>query len=245
MRYLVMFVAVFLFAYEAKVEPFKTYHIKAAVNGVIVLSNKKLEGKILKDKLIVKIDDKVELSELKDIQNQINILKEEIKNQKEILKRKKLLYEKYKKLKSKSIEQKDLKFFDYIAAKNQLLNLKTQLSNLYSKLTQIQDIINKKNIKFNGYLYEIFVEEGDYINVGRDIALGYDLSKEKINIYIPIDQIDTIKNKIVYINGKKSNFKISKIYRVTDTKYITSYKVELIGNGLRFGEIVKIDFKIK
>ena len=243
MKYLIIFVTVFLFAYEAKVEPFETYHIKAAVNGQVVLSKKNLEAKNLNNKLIVKIDDNVEVNELKNIQNQINILKEEIKNQEEIVKKKKWLYNRYKNLKSKSLEQKDLKFFDYVAAKNQLLNLKSQLSSLYTNLAKTQDLIDKKNIKFTGYLYEIFVEKGDYVNVGRDIALGYDLSKEKIDIYVPIDKIDTIKNKKVYINGKKSNFKISKIYKVTDTKYITSYKVELVGNGLKFGDIVKVEFK--
>jgi len=243
MKYLIIFIAIFLLAYESKVEPFKTYHIKAAVNGQVVFSNKALEAKNLNNKLIVKIDDNVEINELKNIQNQIDILKEEIKNQEEIIKKKKWLYDRYKKLKSKSLEQKDLKFFDYIAAKNQLLNLKSQLSNLYINLAKIKDLIDKKNIKFTGYLYEIFVEKGDYVNIGRDIALGYDLNKEKIDIYIPIDKIDTIKNKKVYINGKKSNFKISKIYKVTDTKYITSYKVELIGKGLKFGDIVNVEFK--
>ncbi len=62
---------------------------------------------------------------------------------------------------------------------------------------------------------------------------------------MPINKIDLIKNKVVYINGKKSNFKISKIYKVTDPKYITSYKVELIGNGLKFGDVVRINFKTK
>ena len=114
---------------------------------------------------------------------------------------------------------------------------------MYINLAKTKDLINKKNIRFSGYLYEIFVEKGDYVNIGRDIALGYDLSKEKIDIFVPIDKIDTIKNKKIYINGKKSNFKISKIYKVTDTKYITSYKVELVGNGLKFGDIVKVEFK--
>ncbi len=242
-KYLLFFISVVLFAYEAKVEPLHTYHIKAAINGVVVKSAKNLEGENISNKLIIRLDDGVEKNELKNIQNQIKILKEQIKNQEEIVNRKKELYDKYKNLKSKSVEQKDIKFFDYIASKNQLLNLKNQLNSLYTQKAKIKDILDKKNIKFNGYLYSVLVEPGDYVNIGRDLALGYDISKQKLDIYVPIEKINEIKNKNVYIDGKKSNFKINKIFKITDTKYITSYKVELIGNGLKFGEVVKIDFK--
>ena len=242
MKYFIIFLAIFLFGYEGKVEPIKTFNIKSSVSGRVVISNKDLEAKNIKDALIVKIDDKVDLAELKNIENQIKILKEEIKNQQEVVKRKKELYERYKNLTSKSLQEKDLKFFDYISSKNQLLNLKSQLSSLKSQRAKIKDLIDKKNIKFSGYLYSILVEKGDYVNIGTPIAIGYDISREKIDIFVPIDKIDEVKGD-VYINGKKSNFKISKIYKVTDTKYITSYKVELVGNGIKIGEVVKVDFK--
>jgi len=243
MRYLIFFIGVFLFSYEARVEAFKTYHIKAPINGEVVISNKNLESKELNSSLIVKIDDKVERSELNNLNNQINLIKEEIKDLKEVVKRKKELFLRYKNLTSKSLQEKDLKFFDYINSKNQLLNLKSQLSSLYSQKVKILDTIDKKNIKFTGYLYSVSVEKGDYVNIGMEVALGYDISKEKIDIYVPIEKIDEIKNKKVYINGKKSNFKISKIFIVPDTQYITSYKVELVGNGLKIGEVVKVEFK--
>ena len=245
MRYLIIFMAIFLFGYEAKVEPNAVFNIKSTVNGEVVFANKALEAKNVKNKVIIKINNKVERAELKNIQNQIKILKEEIKNQESIVKKKKELFKRYKTLKSKSLEQKNIKFYDYINSKNQLLNLKSQLSSLLSQEIKLKDIINRKNIKFNGYLYTILVEKGDYATIGRDIALGYDLSRQKLEIYVPIDKVDEIKNKIIYINNKKSNFKISKIYKVTDPKYITSYKIELTGNGLKFGDIVKIEFKTK
>lgn len=245
MKYLILFISVFLFAYQAQVKPFLTYKIRAAVSGEVVFSNKSLEGKNVHNALIVKIDDTVEKNELKNLNNQINILKKEIKNQEIIIKKKKQLYDRYKKLKSKSLEQKDAKFFDYIASKNQLLNLKSQLSSLYSQKAKIEDLLNKKNIKFSGYLYSINVNKGDYVSIGSEIALGYDISKQKLDIYVPINKLDSIKNKIIYINGKRSNFKIYKIYSVTDPEYITSYKVELVGNGLKFGDVVTINFKTK
>jgi len=243
MKKLILFLSVFLFGYEAKVQPFETYIIKAAVGGEVVKTYKNLEAKNLKNALIVKLDDKVEKANLKNIKNQIDILKQEIKNQEEIVKRKKSIYLRYQKLSSKSVEQKDMKFYDYIASFNQLLNLKSNLSNLNDQKVKIKDLIDKKNIKFSGYLYEITVSKDDYVAPGIQVGLGYDISKEKINIFVPIDKINYIKNKKVYINGKKSDFKIYKIWNVTDTKYITSYKVELVGKGLKLGNIVKIEFK--
>jgi len=243
MKKLILFLAVFLFGYEAKVQPFETYIIKASVGGEIVKTYKNLEAKNLKNALIVKLDDKVEIANLKNIKTQINILNQEIKNQESILKRKKSIYLRYQKLSSKSVEQKDMKFYDYMASFNQLLNLKTNLSNLYDQEVKIKDLIDKKNIKFSGYLYKITVSKDDYVAPGVQVGLGYDISKEKIDIFVPIGEINFIKNKQIYINGKKSNFKIYKIWDVTDTKYITSYKVELIGKGLKLGNIVKIDFK--
>ena len=245
MKKLILFLAVVLFGYEAKVKPFETYVIKSSVGGEVVKTNKNLESKNIKNALIVKIDDKVEKANLKNLQNQIAILKKEIKNQQEIVKRKKAIYLRYKNLSSKSVEQKDNKFYDYIASFNQLLNLKSNLSNLKEQIVKTKDLLDKKNIKFSGYLYEIDVSKGDYVVPGGKIALGYDISKEKIDIYVPIDKINSIKNKVIYINSKKSSFKISKIWKMTDTKYITSYKVELTGRGLKLGDIVNIEFKTK
>ena len=241
MKKLILFLAVILFGYEAKVKPFETYVIKAAVSGEVVKTNKNLESKNLKNALIVKLDDKVEIANLKNLQNQIDFLKKEIKNQQEIVKRKKSIYLKYKNLSSKSVEQKDNKFYDYTASLNQLLSLKTNFSNLEDQVIKIKDLLDKKNIKFSGYLYEIDVSKGDYVAPGVKIALGYDISKEKIDIFVPVDKINSIRNKIIYINGKKSSFKISKIWKITDTKYITSYKVELVGKGLKLGDVVTID----
>jgi len=235
-----MLIGVFLFGYSAKVEPFDKFNIKASVGGKVIEANKDLEAKDVNE-VIIKLDDTTEKIDIKNIQNQINILKEEIKNQEEIVKRKFETYKRYQKLKTKSLEEKNLKFYDYMAAKNQLLNLKSQLSNLIANKNKLKDIINKKNIKANGYIEKIFVNKGDYVAPGALVAVVDNIKKQKITIYVPISE--DIKNKSVYINGKKSNFKIYKVWRVPDSEYITSYKVEIVGKGLKLSEIVKIDLK--
>jgi multidrug resistance efflux pump len=230
-------------AYEAKVQPFEIYKIKAAVSGTVVKSEKTLEAKNIKDKIIVKIDDRQNKIDLKNLKLQYEILKKEIENQRQIVKRKKSIYEKYKNLKTKSKMEKDLKFYDYINALNQLLNLKSQLDSTSANIDKIKDIINKKNIKADGYVYKIYVNKNDYVAPGVLVAEVDDVSKQKLTVYVPIEDINSIKNKNVYINGKKSSFKIYKIWNVPDTQYITSYKVELVGNGLKFGKIVKVEFR--
>jgi len=243
MKKLIIFIAVVLFGYSARVEPFDAYNIKASVGGRVVETYKNLENKNIKNALIIKLDDKQELIELENIKKQIEILKKKIENQKEIVKRKKSIYEKYKNLKTKSLETKNMKFYDYINAENQLLSLKSSLSSLIANKEKLQDIINKKNIKYTGYLSEITVSKNDYAAPGMTVAKGYDISRQKLYIYVPINKIDTIKNKKVYINNKLSNFKIYKTWIVPDSKYITSYKVELVGSGLKFGDIVDVEFK--
>lgn len=234
---------IFLFGYKAKVEPFEVYNIKAVVNGKVVIANKDLEATNIKDKLIVKIDDTDNKIDLENLQKQLDLLNKQINNQEEVVKRKKDIYERYKKLKTRSQTEKDLKFFDYISSLNQLISLKSQYSNTLANIKKIKDIISKKNIKVNGYVFKIYVNKDDYVNPGNLLANIYDISKQKLTIYIPIEEIKNIKSKKVYINGKKSNFTIYKIWNVPDDKFVTSYKVELIGNGLKFGEIVNIELK--
>ena len=233
--------AVFLYSYSAKVEPFEVYKIKSAVNGSVVFY-KKAEANLFKG-LLVKIDDNNEKIELENLKTQANLLKEEIKNQEEIVKRKYDTYKRYQKLKTKSVEEKNMKFYDYINAKNQLINLKTQLSNLNANIKKLIDTINKKNIKVSGYVNKIYVKTGDYVAPGSLIAEIDDITKQKLTLYIPINEIDKIANSVIYINNRPSNFEIYKIWRVPDDKYVTSYKVELIGSGLKIGEIVNVEFK--
>ena len=240
--FMFIIVAVFLYGYSAKVEPFEIYKIKSAVNGSVVFYEKKAEANLFKG-LLVKIDDNNENIELENLKTQANLLKEEIKNQEEIVKRKYDTYKRYQKLKTKSVEEKNMKFYDYINAKNQLINLKTQLSNLNANIKKLIDTINKKNIKVSGYVNKIYVKTGDYVAPGSLIAEIDDITKQKLTLYVPINEIDKIANSVIYINNRPSNFEIYKIWRVPDDKYVTSYKVELIGSGLKIGEIVKVEFK--
>lgn len=241
-KFFILLSAIVLFAFNARVEPFDVFLIKSSVAGSVTAIKKEVEAKEYKG-IIVKIDDKQEQIELKNLKTQAKFLKEEIKNQELIVKRKYDTYKRYEELKTKSLDEKNIKFYDYISAKNQLINLKTQLNNTLSSIEKLKDTINKKNIIVNGYINKILVNKGDYIAPGTPIVEVDDIKKQKLVIYVPIDEIENIKNKKIYINNKPSNFRVYKVWVVPDSKYITSYKVELIGSGLKLGEIVKVSFK--
>ena len=243
LKFIFLFLFTVLDAYEAKVEPFEVYKIKASVAGEVVYAGKTYEARNIKNTTVIKLDDAQNVIDLKNLRMQKKILLKEIENLREMVKRKKETYEKYKNLKTKSKTEKDLKFYDYMNTFNQLLNLRSQLSSTIASIEKLNDVINKKRVKINGYLYKIYVNRGDYVAPGTVLAEVYDVSEEKITVYVPIDEIENVKNKRVYINGKESGFKIYKIWNVPDKEYITSYKVELIGKGMKMGEVVKVEFK--
>jgi len=59
-----------------------------------------------------------------------------------------------------------------------------------------------------------------------------------------MDSAMDIKNKTIYLDGKKSDLKISKLYTVADTKHISSYKCEIIIPAPKtFSKLTKIEFK--
>jgi len=61
---------------------------------------------------------------------------------------------------------------------------------------------------------------------------------------VPIDDIEKIKSKDIYIDDKKSDIIVSKIYDVADSEHISSYKVELhLNNVKKFSRLVKVEFK--
>lgn len=105
--------------------------------------------------------------------------------------------------------------------------------------------IAKKEIKIkNIYLSSIEVEVGDFVNAGGLLYKGYDLSSGKLEVFLPINEIDSFKIKTIYLDGIKTNLKISKISKVADEKNISSYKAEIIiKNPKTFSKLVKVEFK--
>lgn len=217
--------------YYAKLKPIDSFEVKSAVSGKVIFTNDKLEGKKAKNSTIIELDSLVNKIELKQTKNKLKAVNSmmTIENNN---------YQRMLKVSSKSGFEKDTQ-------KLKVINLETTKADLLTKIASLKDTIkNKKLIEKNNYIYNIAVKKDDYVNPGTLLYESKDLRKGKLEIFIPISEIEDIKTKTIYLDGKQSDTKINKIFEVADSKHISSYKVEiLINNPKKFSRLVKIEFK--
>ncbi|MEN8717285.1 MAG: hypothetical protein ABF301_01305 [Sulfurovum sp.] len=222
---------VFANEYYAKLEPIQNYVVKSSVSGKVVYSNTKVEGNIAKNDVIIEIDTTLNKIELEQSKNKLNLVNEMIDIEA-------LNLDRLNKVTSKSQFEKDTQ-------KLKVINLQSTKADLLIKIETLKDTLkNKKLVEKSKYISNIYVKEGDYVNPGTSLYDAKDVTKAKLEVYIPIDIIDDIKTKTIYLDGKETNTKINKIYNVADENHISSYKVQLLVDKPKaFSRLVKIEFK--
>ena len=222
---------IFASEYYAKLEPIDSFQVKSAVAGKVVFSNSKIEGSKANNSTIIELDSSVNKIELEQSKNKLKYIEEMITIEKNN-------YDRLNQVSSKSAFEKDTQ-------KLKVINLESSKADMIIKIESLKDTIdNKKLVEKSNYIFNIEVKEGDYVNAGTLLYESKDLSKGKLEIFVPIAQINEIKNKDIYLDGVKSDVKISKIYDVADVTNISSYKVELIiSNVNTFSKLVKIEFR--
>ncbi|MBP7742257.1 MAG: HlyD family efflux transporter periplasmic adaptor subunit [Aliarcobacter sp.] len=223
--------AMFANEYYAKLEPIESYQVKSAVSGKVIYSNSKIEGLKANNSTIIELDSMVNKIELEQSRNKLRSIDEMIKIEKNN-------YDRLNQVSSKSAFEKDTQ-------KLKVINLESSKADMIIKIETLKDTIsNKKLEEKSNYIFNISVKEGDYVNPGTLLYEAKDLSKGKLEIFVPIAQINEIKNKEIYLDGEKSDIKISKIYEVADAINISSYKVELVVSDVKtFSRLVKIEFR--
>jgi len=228
-----MILTTFSFAneYYSKLNPVHVYDVKSSVSGQVLFVNNEVESQKASKNTIVKIDSKVNVEDLK--QSKIKL-----KNLKAILKIEEGTLKSFKRVSSKSRFDKDNQ-------RVKIFNISSNISDLETKIATLEDTIAKKNlIEEDNYIYNIAVEIGDYVTPGVVLYSSMDLSAGKLEIYIPIDKSAEIQNKSIYLDGIKTDLKISKLYTVADSTHISSYKCEIIVPSPKsFSNLVKIEFK--
>jgi multidrug resistance efflux pump len=252
--------SLYLFSQEhfAKLEPIETILIKSEVNGRVVLSKSSLEGKVA-DGVIVKIDDSLNRVDLKNSKESLVLLKSMVALNQQLLpslksnmNKKASLYKRLLPIASSSQNQKDTLYASLVSAKTQyfatkekIINLKNQIVSLKQKIASLNDLINKKSIKVHKkYLYKLYVKKGEFVNIGAPVAKLNNINRAKVTIYLSEDELKDIKDKKIYINGKKTNLKFSKIWKIADEKFLSSYRAEIILNPIdRFSTLVKVELK--
>ena len=229
--------------YYSKVEPYEILNISSNVSGQVIFADEKREGKRLDKSAYIKIDDKLDRLELENIKKKIALLKNTLKLNKEmqknyevILSKKQKNYDNIKALKTKSVIEKDREFFDLVSTQNTLIstakevdNLNVQINDLKLRSEQLQKSVTDKSISADGYvLYSLNVKEGQVVNPGMLLSQVADISKAKLTIFLNAKDMREAKSKVLYLNGKKTDYKISRLWEIADSVHLSSYKAEII-----------------
>lgn len=233
---LLSFTTLFAKEYMAQIKTYEMYEIKSQTSGIINIVNKNLESKYIKNKeLLIKIDSKDEEIDLQKNRNSYEI-------QKEIVKIKEQNYKAKKRISQLSLYDKNNEKLSFLEAKK-------ELSNLGQTVKKLENEISKKTFVIkNRYIDKIFVDKGEYLNIGDKLFNSYDITKLKISLFLSQDEIKNIDSKTLYIENKKSNFKVDKIHKIKDENKISRYKVEFIKDNTKeenyfFDKVVKVELK--
>jgi len=258
---LLLLTPLFLFAkvHYAKVEPYETITLKAAVSAQVTKADIDLEGTTVNVR-VIKLDDKLDIMKISSSKASLKLIQSMIKTNQNILSalqqslnRQKAYHQRISNIASASKTQKDNAFYAYTNAKTQYFstkekidNLKKQKLDLKYEIARLQDSISKKSIKLNNkFLYKLLVNKGDFVNMGTPLAQVQDLSKGKLVLFLESAELENIKSKTIYIDGQVSKFKVSKIWKVADEKFISSYRTEILINNPKgnFSKLLKVEFK--
>jgi hypothetical protein len=134
----------------------------------------------------------------------------------------------------------------YFSTQEKIDSLKKQQLDLKYEIARLKDNIAKKNIKVHHkFLYKLLVHKGDFVNMGTPLAQVQELTKGKLVLFLEAEELKDIKAKTIYIDDKPTKLKISKIWKVTDEKFISSYRTEIIINHPKdnFSKLLKVEFK--
>ena len=256
-----IFSSIFSKVYYSRVEPYEVHDISSDVMGRVLYTDENDIGKVLSDKAYIKIDSKLSVDELKSLNTKIKYISSTIEinkhiltNLKKALKKKRYNYKRIESLKVKSKVEKDKEFYDIVSSENLLLSTKKEINNLQIQLAdlrfrkaQLQKDISDKNLRAKGFvLYSISVKAGQVVTKLTPLAKVADISKAILTIYVDSNILKNIKDKIVYINSKKTDYKVSRVLKVADSTNISKYMVQIIIKPPKiFSKLVKVELNDK
>ena len=258
---LILLTSSFLFSkvYYSKVEPYELRNISSNVSGLVEFIDENMIGKKLSNKAYVRIDSELDVKELSSIEDKLVYLRETVvvnesilENLKKSLLRKRENYKQIENLKIKSRIEKDREFYDLVSSENSYLGtqkeintLKTQITDLKLRQAQLTRSVKDKNLNAKGFvLYSIDVKVGQVVGMSTPLAKIADTSRAILTIYL--DEADVIgaKNRVIIIDGKKTDYKISRILNIADSKNISKYMAQIIIKSPKiFSKLAKIELE--
>ncbi|RLA74707.1 MAG: hypothetical protein DRG30_05075 [Epsilonproteobacteria bacterium] len=244
----------------AKIEPYENVVLKSAVSAQVEKVDLDAEGEMISDAIVIHLDDHLDRADLNASQKSLKLLRtmleingEIVINLADALKRQKGYFERLNKLSTASRTQKDNAFNGYVSAKNQYLStkekietLKKQILDMQYKIERLKDSIAKKNIRLKQrYLYKLTVRRGDFVNPGSALATIQDQSRGKLTLFLEPSELMGVQEKSVYIDGKKTDYSVDKVWHVADEKFISSYRAEIYVDAPQshFSKLVKVELR--
>lgn len=251
---------IFAKVHYAKVEPYDSILLKSAVSGLVTDIDLDSEGEKVSSKVIIHIDDVLDKVNLEDTQKSILLLTKMLEINKNIantligtVKRQEEYYNRIRQLSTASKTQKDSAYNNFSSAKTQylttkekIISLKKQILDLDYKVSQLKDIIMKKSIVVNNkYLYKLIVKKGDFVAPGTSLAQIKDINRAKLIIFLESYELKKLAEKTIYINSRKTKYKVNKLWKIADDKFISSYKAEIYIDAPKdiFSKLVKVEMK--
>ncbi|MCK9454119.1 MAG: HlyD family secretion protein [Sulfurimonas sp.] len=245
--------------YYAKVEPYEIRDVSSNVSGLIISADKALVGTKLTSKAYIEIDSEVDSKELRltkeklmYTKNSLEINEAVLVNLEDLLVKKRENYRKIEPLKFKSSVEKDREFYDLITSENlylttrkEIQNLKIQIADLELREVQLQRSIRDKKLTAEGFvLYEMLVKPEQVVGVATPLAKIADTSKAILSIYLDDTDVLDARSKVVYIDGQKSGYKISRLLNIADGKNISKYLAQIVIESPKlFSKLVKVELR--
>jgi len=244
----------------AKVEPYESVTLQASVSGLVLKADLDAEGTMVDGKRIIHLDDRLDKINLADTKESVVLLERSLAINEEIasslsetVERQKSYYDRISKLPTASKTQKDNAYNTYASAKTQylgtkekIISLRKQLLDARYKVAMLEDVIEKKSVILREkYLYKLMVREGDFVSPGTALAKIDDASRAKLVLFLEPEELSGVKEKQVYLNDKKTDYKVNKVWNVADEKFISSYRAEIYIPAPKghFSELVKVELK--
>jgi len=258
--FLVIPLLVFAKVHYAKVEPYESVVLKSAVSGLVVDVDLDAEGTLVNDKRVIHIDDALDKTNLEDTKKSIALLEKMLGINQEIasslagtVKRQEGYFKRISKLSTASKTQKDNAYSaftsaktQYLSTKEKIISLEKQILDMQYKASQLEDILVKKSIiPQKKYLYKLLVRKGDYVAPGTALAELQDASRAKLVLFLEPEELVGTDDKVIYLDGKRTEYKIGKVWRVADEKFISSYRAEIYipAPQNEFSKLVKVEMK--
>jgi len=260
--FILLLLPFFIYAkvHYAKVEPYETVILKSAVSGLVLEADLDAEGTLVENRRIIHLDDRLDKINLEDSQKSVILLDKMVSINQNIaeslastLKRQEGYYHRISKLSTASKTQKDNAYSSFTSAKTQYLttrekivSLEKQLIDMQYKVATLNDTIGKKSIVLKKkYLYKLMVRKGDFVAPGTSLAEVQNINRAKLVLFLEPKEVAGVMKKTVYLDGKKTEYKVNKVWQVTDEKFISSYRAEIYLPAPKylFSKLLKVELK--